>query len=40
MNYAFSDTYDDPVILLETNAGNIVIEVFPYDAPKPCSKFS
>ena len=39
MNYAFSDTYDDPVILLETNAGNIVIEVFPYDAPNHVQNF-
>ena len=41
-NYSFAQighTYDDPVAILETNQGNIVIEFFPNDAPNHVENF-
>ena len=38
-NYVFANQYVDPLIVLETNTGNIVIEVFPYDAPNHVRNF-
>ena len=38
-NYVFADELRDPLIVLETNTGNIVIEVFPYDAPNHVTNF-
>ena len=41
-NYSFAQighTYDDPVAILETNQGNVVIEFFPNDAPNHVENF-
>jgi len=38
-NYAFSQIHNDPVVVLETNLGDIVIELFPYDAPNHVKNF-
>ena len=38
-NYAFSQIHTDPVVVLETNLGDIVIELFPYDAPNHVKNF-
>ena len=38
-NYAFADLYENPVINIETNLGNITIEFFPQDAPEHVKNF-
>jgi peptidyl-prolyl cis-trans isomerase B (cyclophilin B) len=38
-NFVFAETYSDPVVVFETNLGNISIEFFPNDAPKHVENF-
>ena len=38
-NYAFAELFNDPVIVIETNLGNIIMEFFPLDAPKHVENF-
>ena len=38
-NYAFAEFFNDPVVIIETNLGNIIIEFFPADAPKHVNNF-
>ena len=38
-NSVFSQTHEDPVVVLETSLGDIVIELFPYDAPNHVKNF-
>ena len=38
-SYAFAEYIDDPVVILETNSGNIVIEFFSLDAPNHVKNF-
>ena len=38
-NFVFAETYSDPVVIFETNLGNISIEFFPNDAPKHVENF-
>jgi len=38
-NYAFAEYFADPLVVLETNQGDIVIEVFHLDAPKHVENF-
>ena len=38
-NYAFAEFFNDPVVVIETNLGNIIIEFFPGDAPKHVNNF-
>ncbi|MDO7722629.1 MAG: peptidylprolyl isomerase, partial [Nitrosopumilus sp.] len=38
-SYAFAEYVDDPVVILETNSGNITIEFFALDAPNHRTNF-
>jgi len=38
-NYAFAELYNNPIVVIETNLGNIIIEFFPIDAPKHVENF-
>ena len=38
-NFVYADTFSDPVVIFETNYGEIVISFFPYDAPNHVSNF-
>ena len=38
-NFVFAETYSDPVVIFETNLGNITIEFFSNDAPKHVENF-
>ena len=38
-NYAFAQHFEDPLVVLETNQGDIVIEFFHFDAPKHVENF-
>ena len=38
-NYAFAQFVDDPLVVLETNQGDIVIEFFHLDSPKHIENF-
>ena len=38
-NFVFAETYSDPVVIFETNLGNITIEFFLNDAPKHVENF-
>jgi len=38
-NFAYAETFSDPVVIFETNYGEIVISFFPDDAPKHVENF-
>ena len=38
-NYAFGQMTNDPVVVIETNLGNIIIQFFPGDAPDHVNNF-
>ena len=38
-NFVYAETFSDPVVIFETNYGEIVISFFPYDAPKHVENF-
>jgi len=38
-NFVYADIYEDPVVIFETNFGEIVITFFPDDAPKHVENF-
>ena len=38
-NFVFAEKYSDPVVIFETNLGNITIEFFSNDAPKHVENF-
>jgi len=38
-NYAYAEFYEDPVVILETNLGEITITFFPDDAPQHVQNF-
>ena len=38
-NFVFAETFSDPVVILETSFGEIVISFFPYDAPEHVKNF-
>ena len=38
-NYAFGQITNDPVVVIETNLGNIIIQFFPGDAPNHVNNF-
>ena len=38
-NYAYAESFSDPVVVFETNYGEIVITFFPYDAPNHVENF-
>jgi peptidyl-prolyl cis-trans isomerase B (cyclophilin B) len=38
-NYAFGQITNDPVVVIETNLGNIIIQFFPGDAPDHVNNF-
>ena len=38
-NYAYAEFYEDPVVILETNLGEITITFFPDDAPQQVQNF-
>ena len=38
-NYVFAEYLDDPLVILETTQGEIIIDFFPFDAPKHFENF-